>query len=144
MTASTLFPGLVVAAMLAACHSSASNVKGTPTPDGGPADAGSADAGPVAPSVPLEVGSYSAGDGKFLSVAVSINGSPQALQLIKDGDMTATVWQPAYEEGKQSFQAILDSIAAGSSWQPKVISIPGIVVTKENIDKFLADHPNGL
>ncbi len=27
--------------------------------------------------------------------------------------MTATVWQPAYAEGKAMFQAILDSIAAG-------------------------------
>jgi ribose transport system substrate-binding protein len=75
---------------------------------------------------------------------VAINGSPQALQLIKDGDMTATVWQPAYAEGKAMFQAILDSIAAGQSWQPKTIAIPGVVVTKDNVDKFLADHPNGL
>lgn len=44
---------------------------------------------------------------------VSINGSPQALELVKNGDMTATVWQPAFEEGKQVFQAVLDSIAAG-------------------------------
>jgi ribose transport system substrate-binding protein len=75
---------------------------------------------------------------------VSINGSPQALQLVKDGDLTATVWQPAYQEGKAAFQAILDSIKAGKSWQPKTIEIPGVVVTKDNVDKFLADHPNGL
>jgi ribose transport system substrate-binding protein len=75
---------------------------------------------------------------------VAINGSPQALQLVKDGDMTATVWQPAYAEGKEVFQAILDSIKAGSSWTPKVIAIPGLVVTKDNVDKFLADHPNGF
>lgn len=47
--------------------------------------------------------------------SVSVNGSPQALQLVKDGDLTASVWQPGYEEGKQVFQAILDSMAAGSS-----------------------------
>lgn len=75
---------------------------------------------------------------------VSINGSPQALQLVKDGDLTATVWQPAYQEGKEVFQAVLDSIAAGASWKPKDIQIPGVVVTKDNIDKFMADHPNGL
>ena len=75
---------------------------------------------------------------------VAINGSPQAIQLVKDGDMTATVWQPAYQEGKAMFQAILDSIAAGKSWQPKTIAIPGIVVTKDNVDKFISDHPNGL
>lgn len=76
-------------------------------------------------------------------VTVSINGSPQGVELVKNGDMTATVWQPAYDEGKAVFQAILDAKAAGASWQPKVIEIPGIVVTKDNVDKFLADHPKG-
>lgn len=74
---------------------------------------------------------------------ISINGSPQALELVKNGDMTATVWQPAREEGKQVFQAILDSIAAGASWTPKVITIPGVVVTKDNVDQFMAAHPDG-
>jgi len=74
---------------------------------------------------------------------VSINGSPQALELVKNGDMTATVWQPAHEEGKQVFQAILDSIAAGASWTPKEITIPGVVVTKDNVDQFMAEHPDG-
>jgi ribose transport system substrate-binding protein len=75
---------------------------------------------------------------------VSINGSAQALQLVKDGDLTATVWQPAYQEGKEVFHAILDSMKAGASWQPKTIEIPGVVVTKDNVDKFLAEHPNGM
>ncbi|MEJ8572973.1 sugar ABC transporter substrate-binding protein [Microbaculum marinum] len=72
---------------------------------------------------------------------VSINGSPQALQLVKDGDMTATVWQPAYEEGKQVFETILEAIEAGDSWEPKVITIPGVVVSSENVDEFMAEHP---
>jgi len=75
-------------------------------------------------------------------VISSINGSPQALQMVKDGDMTATTWQPAYEEGKEVFQAILDSMTAGDSWAPKVIAIPGIVVSADNVDQFMKDHPN--
>jgi ribose transport system substrate-binding protein len=75
---------------------------------------------------------------------VSINGSPQGLQLVKDGDLTATVWQPAYQEGKAAFGAVVDSIQAGKAWTPKTIEIPGVVVTKDNVDKFLTDHPNGL
>jgi len=74
-------------------------------------------------------------------ITVSINGSPQGLQLVKDGDMTATVWQPAFAEGEAVFQAILDSIEAGDSWEAKTIEIPGIVVTKDNVDQFMADHP---
>ena len=59
-------------------------------------------------------------------VTWSINGSPQALQMVKDGDMSATTWQPAYEEGKLVFKAILESLAAGTSWTLKVITIPGV------------------
>jgi ribose transport system substrate-binding protein len=76
-------------------------------------------------------------------VTVSINGSPQAVELVKNGDMTATVWQPAYAEGQAVFQAILDAKEAGSAWTPKVVEIPGIVVTKENVDQFIAEHPRG-
>ncbi len=75
---------------------------------------------------------------------VSINGSAQALQLVKEGDLTATVWQPAYQEGKEVFQAILDSMQAGDSWQPKTVHIPGVVVTKDNVEKFMAEHPDGM
>lgn len=74
-------------------------------------------------------------------VTVSINGSPQGIQLVKDGDMTATVWQPAFAEGEAVFQAILDAIEAGDSWEPKTIEIPGVVVTSDNVDEFMADHP---
>jgi len=73
---------------------------------------------------------------------VSINGSPQGVQLVKDGDMTATVWQPAHAEGEAVFQAILDSIAAGDKWTPKVIEIPGVVVHAGNVDEFIAQHGN--
>lgn len=75
-------------------------------------------------------------------VVSSVNGSPQAVQMVKDGDMTATTWQPAYEEGKQVFKAILDAEAAGASWTPKLIAIPGVVVTSSNVDQFMKDHPN--
>ncbi|MEZ5666053.1 MAG: sugar ABC transporter substrate-binding protein [Alphaproteobacteria bacterium] len=77
-------------------------------------------------------------------VTVSINGSLQALDLVKNGYMTATVWQPAYEEGKQVFEAILAAIDAGDAWEPKVISIPGVVVTQDNVEAFLAEHPDGM
>lgn len=75
-------------------------------------------------------------------VTVSINGSPQGVQLVKDGDMTATVWQPAFAEGQAVFAAIEEAIAAGDTWKPKVIEIPGIVVSAENVDQFLAEHGN--
>ncbi len=42
---------------------------------------------------------------------------------------------------KQVFKAILDSMAAGASWTPKVIAIPGVVVNTDNVDQFAKDHP---
>lgn len=74
----------------------------------------------------------------------SINGSPQAIQLVKDGTLTATVWQPAYQEGKQSFENVVAALAAGGGWTPKTIEIPGVVVSKDNVSQFLADHPDGI
>jgi ribose transport system substrate-binding protein len=74
-------------------------------------------------------------------VVSSVNGSGQAVQMVKDGDMTATTWQPAYEEGKQVFKAILDAEAAGAAWTPKLIAIPGVVVNSSNVDQFLKEHP---
>ena len=74
-------------------------------------------------------------------VTSSINGSPQGVQMVKDGDMTATIWQPAYEEGKQVFQAILDADGRRRCLDAQDIDIPGVVVTKDNVDQFMADHP---
>ena len=50
---------------------------------------------------------------------VAINGSTQAIQLVKDGDMTATVWQPAYQEGKAMFQAISTRSRPGNPGSPR-------------------------
>ena len=75
---------------------------------------------------------------------VAINGSPQALQLVKDGDMTATVWQPAYAGGQSHVPGDPRLDRGRKILEPKTIAIPGVVVTKDNVDKFLADHPNGL
>lgn len=74
-------------------------------------------------------------------ITVAINGSLQAIELVKNGDMTATVWQPAFDEGKAVFKAILGSIDAGADWKPETIEIPGIVITAETVDQFLKDHP---
>jgi ribose transport system substrate-binding protein len=74
----------------------------------------------------------------------AINGGPQALQAVKDGSMTQVVWQDGYTEGKDLMEAVVGSIKAGTSWKAKTIDVPGVVVTKDNIDSFLADHPDAL
>jgi ribose transport system substrate-binding protein len=75
---------------------------------------------------------------------ISIGGVPAAIQSVIDGDLYATVWQPAYDEGIAVFGAITDSIEAGDSWEPTTIELPGVVITKDTVDQFLADHPDAL
>jgi ribose transport system substrate-binding protein len=74
----------------------------------------------------------------------SINGSPAALQAVKDGTMTQIIWQDGYTEGQELFQAVLDSQEAGDSWEPKTIDVPGVLVDSSTIDQFLTDHPDAL
>lgn len=68
----------------------------------------------------------------------SINGSPQAIQAVKEGTLTNEVWENGYQEGQEVFSVTLEGIEAGSSWKPKIVEVPGIVVTKSNVEEFLA------
>jgi ribose transport system substrate-binding protein len=74
----------------------------------------------------------------------AINGGPQALQAVKDGTLEQVVWQDGFTEGQDLLTAVVDSIKAGSSWKPKTFNVPGVVVDKDTIDKFLTDHPDAL
>ncbi|HET7137931.1 MAG TPA: substrate-binding domain-containing protein [Gaiellaceae bacterium] len=67
----------------------------------------------------------------------SINGSPQAIQLVKSGALTNEVWENGYQEGRVVFNTTLAGINAGKAWKPKTVRVPGIVVTKSNVNAFL-------
>ena len=70
-----------------------------------------------------------------------VNGNAQALENIQKGFMTATAFQDSYTEGYNMIKLLPEIVKAGANWQPKAIEVPAILVTKENIEKFLADHP---
>lgn len=74
----------------------------------------------------------------------SINGGPQALQAVKDGTIRQVVWQDGETEGAGMMQAAVDYLADKDGWEQKSIDVPGVVVTAENIDDFLAEHPDAL
>lgn len=74
----------------------------------------------------------------------SINGAPNALQAVKDGSVTQIIWQDGVAEGTALMQAVLDQEADPESWKPLEIDIPGVLVTAETIDDFLAEHPEAL
>ncbi len=72
------------------------------------------------------------------------NGGPDAIAAVKGGTLTATAWEDSEKEGRVMFETTLQAIKAGSSWQPKQIDVPGVLVTKSSLSGFLAAHPKAL
>jgi len=73
-----------------------------------------------------------------------INGNAQALENIQKGYMTATAWQDSFTEGYNMLGIIEDAMKAGAGWQPKAAEVPAVLVTKDTVEKFLADHPDAI
>jgi ribose transport system substrate-binding protein len=73
-----------------------------------------------------------------------INGNAQALENIKNGHMTATAWQDSFTEGYNMVKMLVDIKAAGKDWAPKAAEVSAVLVTKETVDGFIADHPDAL
>ncbi|MEL7694587.1 MULTISPECIES: sugar ABC transporter substrate-binding protein [Pantoea] len=63
-----------------------------------------------------------------------VDGTPDALQMLKQGKMIATVFQDAQGQGEGAVQAAV-KLAKGEKVQ-KVINIPYQLITKENMDQF--------
>lgn len=74
----------------------------------------------------------------------AINGGPQALQAVKNGTIRQVVWQDGAEEGRLMMQAAVDYLDEPDGWTQQSFDVPGVVVTAENIDSFLAEHPDAL
>jgi ribose transport system substrate-binding protein len=73
-----------------------------------------------------------------------VNGNAQALENVKKGFMTATAWQDSYTEGYNMTKLLPEIIKAGADWKPKAVEVTATLVTKDTVDKFLADHPSAL
>ncbi|WP_442581682.1 sugar ABC transporter substrate-binding protein [Mesorhizobium sp. ASY16-5R] len=73
-----------------------------------------------------------------------VNGNAQALENIKNGFMTATAWQDSYTEGYNMIKLLPEIQKAGADWQPKAVEVPAVLVTKETVEKFIADHPDAI
>jgi ribose transport system substrate-binding protein len=72
------------------------------------------------------------------------NGAPDGLTAVRDGDMTATYWADSEREGEVLVEKIQEAIDAGDSWTPVAIDVPGVLITADNIESFLAEHPEEL
>ncbi len=72
----------------------------------------------------------------------SFNATAPALQAVKDGTMTATLWVDLRSAGKILIDAIPEILQAGTAWQPKSVVPSNVVVTKDNVDEFIKQHPD--
>ncbi len=70
------------------------------------------------------------------------NGNAQALAAIKAGAMTATAWEDSRAEGARLVETIAEARKAGAHWTPRTVDVPPVIVTRDNIDQFLAAHPD--
>ena len=73
-----------------------------------------------------------------------VNGNAQALENIKNGFMTATAWQDSYTEGYNMIKMLPEIQKAGAGWQPKAVEVPAVLVTKDTVEQFIADHPDAI
>jgi ribose transport system substrate-binding protein len=73
-----------------------------------------------------------------------INGSATAIKAVRDGSLTATVYEDAIAEGKTMFTTTEQAIKAGSTWKQKTVNVAGILVDHTTVTKFLAAHPEAL
>lgn len=82
-------------------------------------------------------------EGRTDILTYGINGSSTAIKAVQDGDLTATVYEDAFLEGRTMFEKVLEAIESGD-FEPQVVDVPGVLVTADTIDEFLAEHPEAL
>ena len=72
------------------------------------------------------------------------NGNADAIKAVQEGWMTATAWQDSYSEGIKMVQVLKEAIEKGADWKPIAAEIPPVVITKDNVEQFIKDHPDAV
>lgn len=72
----------------------------------------------------------------------SYNATAPAIQAIRNGTMTATLWVNLQSAGTILIDAIPEILDQGAAWTPKTVVPDHVIVTKANVDAFVKDHPD--
>ena len=72
----------------------------------------------------------------------SYNATAPALQAVRDGTMTATLSVDLTSAGKILVDAIPEIRKAGAAWTPKSVIPDHVIVTKDNVDAYIKEHPD--
>jgi ribose transport system substrate-binding protein len=70
----------------------------------------------------------------------SFNATQPALDAVRSGSMTATLWLDLASAGKILVDSIPDIRAQGNSWKAHQVVPNYEIVTKANVDSFVAQH----
>jgi ribose transport system substrate-binding protein len=73
-----------------------------------------------------------------------VNGQPAALKAIQDKTMNATVWLDVTGAGTEIAKNTDKYVKAGVDAKAVDTPVPYELVTQENVDTFLSDHPDAL
>lgn len=73
-----------------------------------------------------------------------INGQPGALKAVQDGDMDGTVWLDVVAAGELIANNTAKYIEAGVDAPQESTAVPQELVTQDNVEQFLKDHPDAL
>ena len=72
------------------------------------------------------------------------NGNADAIQAVIDGTMTATSWESGYDEARAAINAIAEILEKGEAYEQTDETIPVVVITAENVEEFVAEHPETM
>lgn len=70
----------------------------------------------------------------------SFDATDPALQAIKEGWMTATLWLDLAYAGSEAIASIPKVLEAGAAWKPREIPLKYDIVTKDNVADFERKH----
>ena len=73
-----------------------------------------------------------------------VDGSPAALNAVRAGTMTATIWINGYGLGEQMAAAIPQLTKRGVNASPLEEAAPAVLVDKSNIASFVKEHPGAM
>jgi ribose transport system substrate-binding protein len=71
----------------------------------------------------------------------SFNGTPPALQAIRSGSMTATLWLNLVASSSTIIADLPKIISQGKAWKPVMVPSPYVIVDKSNLATFLKQNP---
>lgn len=74
----------------------------------------------------------------------SINGQSAAVKAVKDGELAATYWIDVETGGKEVAENTEKYIEAGVDAKPEEVAVPGVLITAENVEQFIEEHPSVL